>query len=52
MPRVCEYLYDKGANTFWFYRQTIAGGRKKRGTKGRGGGCPVAHSGNYYICDE
>lgn len=27
MPRVCEYLYRKGANTLCFYRLTIAGGR-------------------------
>lgn len=26
MPRVYEYLYHKGANTFCFYRLTIAGG--------------------------
>lgn len=26
MPRVCEYLYHKGANTLCFYRLTIAGG--------------------------
>lgn len=26
MPRVCEYLYHKGANTLCFYRLAIAGG--------------------------
>lgn len=30
MPRVCEYLYHKGANTSWVYRLTIAGGGKKK----------------------
>lgn len=34
MPRVCEYLYHKGANTSWFYRLTIAGGSKEGGQRG------------------
>lgn len=39
MPRVCEYLYHKGANTLCFYRLTIAWG----GMSGGGVGFPCEH---------